>query len=381
MPTYDSVSKLFEENGCKLLTTKDTFDALSGRSQFKMKVEFVASCQHPNTVTLTNFMQKKSGLVCKDCMYKSVSKQLKEQHKDKDESIYQEQEYIGIQLLEHILCDEFDVQKTNEGCLADILIKPKYEREDKWGLIQVKTTKELRHDLYTFAFHRNVYSNCLIVCICLSESKLWIFDSKVLSQQDTLNIGRTQKSTFYRYMTPLGSVNERLHYWYAENKKFNLRVGMQPLNVLQRTLNQQQEQDYRRHREKQLSFIEYEYPCIDGRKTDFFVNGFKIQEKVASICKHRKKGFIAHIVRQSTKNTKQTYKVSDNDFYWIWLKGVWEYFYVFPESVLIEKGFFVGHESKRSIFLTDKNWTKDFYYSLEDPTLQYKLQSLFKVNQ
>jgi hypothetical protein len=379
MPTYDEACKRFDENGCKFLTSRESYEGFTGKEKMKMKVEFIAKCQHHNTVTLVNFWCKKSGLICKDCMYKNVGQKLKAQHYN-DECSHQEQELVGIKLIASIIDSEFYVQKTNEGCLADMLVKPKYEMYDKWALVQIKTTKGLSHDLYTFSMKGNAYTNCYIICISLSDERLWMFDYKILSGQNNLNIGKTSKSEFYQYECAKDEICSKLHVWYAECRKFNMNIGMKPISVCQ-----QQEQEYRKFRERMLPFLTFKYPEVDGRKTDFYINGFSIQEKVATKIKNRKYSYCVfmHRNRKSVDHKYLPYKKGDNSFYWFWLPDNKDMFYLFPESVLVEHLHInVANEiNKTRISISKDNWTKDFCYSLNNDALQEKLETLFEVNQ
>lgn len=82
--TYDEIFNIFTTKNCELYTTKDEYIAMKEPS--KCKFSFKASCSHDNTVTLTNFLQKESGITCKNCMKKQVSDKLIEFNKDNDQA-------------------------------------------------------------------------------------------------------------------------------------------------------------------------------------------------------------------------------------------------------------------------------------------------------
>ena len=80
--SYSDIVNIFEGKGCELYTTKEEYDEMTQASNCKFY--FKASCKHDNTVTLTNFIQKNSGVICKACMKKQISGKLIEFHKDND---------------------------------------------------------------------------------------------------------------------------------------------------------------------------------------------------------------------------------------------------------------------------------------------------------
>lgn len=376
MPTYQEIVDLFKDNNCELVTTKDQYNSFKG-DRLKQVVEFYASCSHYNKVTLVNFKYKKSGVLCKDCVYKNTSKKLKDKSKDVDESLHQEQEYNGINMLTHILSNDFHVKKTNEGCLADILIKPKYEYTDKWAFIQVKTTKELCHGLYTFSFHENIYKDCCVICICIDEQKIWVVDYTFTIGKHKLNIGKTNKSEYFKYMVPGDNLAAYMHNWYSKNRKFKEEYGMMPISPYQ-----QKEQEFRRWRENQLPYIAYIYPEIDGRKTDFYINEQRIQEKVATRRHDRKYMYTAGLYRTCcNKNAKSYYKIGDNNFYWIWLGDDKNIFYIFPEDIMIDQGYIQKDintkPETKMLCISMHNWTKKYRYSLEDVNLKTKIENIF----
>jgi len=102
------------------------------------------------------------------------------------------------------------------------------------------------------------------------------------------------------------------------------------------TVNQQKEYNYRKLREEKCTYLNIKYPDIEHTKTDCYINGYKIQEKVASICK---KWYNIQLKMHNGKiNKKMKYKCydkGDNDFYWVWIPNEND-FYIFPEQMLID---------------------------------------------
>ena len=108
MPLFRDVFKYFEECGRELQTTESEYNMFE--DQFKSKVNFKATCGHDNTVTLTNFYSKKSGLICKKCVYKEVSSRFRA--KSKEERDYFAQEHKGFKLLRAAIWEDFDIIDT-----------------------------------------------------------------------------------------------------------------------------------------------------------------------------------------------------------------------------------------------------------------------------
>lgn len=177
--SYEELLKIFQDKKCELHTTKEEYDTVNNLCHCKFS--FKASCGHDNTVTLTNFVQKGSGVICKDCMKTKVSEKLVELNKDNDQpaskSLIQESEVFNK--FNNLLSDTLDIIKTYEGCTADFIIKPKHIQEDKWLGIQLKTTQGICHDLYSFMLHdgHSKYENMIILCHCVSDSSNWLIPS------------------------------------------------------------------------------------------------------------------------------------------------------------------------------------------------------------
>lgn len=382
MPTYsyDDIREVFKEKKCELKTTAIEFSKQNETVMAsKCRIEFIASCGHDNTVTLTNFISKSSGVICKDCSRKNVGEILRNKYDHTDGCLWNIQEAEGFQKICDLVEDEFDIIRSNEGCLGDILIKPKYITDDKWVLIQLKCTKQMCHKLYSFSFNKEqVYENIPILLVCISNSMFWLLDYTQVLYKSQINIGLTSKSEYYQYQIESSCLQEKMHVLYAKSMKFNEVVGLLP-----QSLNQQQEMFYRRHRENNISYLEYDYPLAEGRVYDFIINKkYRIQEKVASLRGDRViESYLVSINRKGRCNKYRLYKKGDNDYYLIWLKNDLNTFYLFPESALIERNYInCGEEEiyrRPFMSITYNNWTTEFLYNLTDLNLKNKLLDLF----
>ena len=381
--SYDEIRKIFEDKECELYTTKEQYDEM--KTPNKSIFHFKTSCQHDNTVTLTNFIQKGSGVICKNCNKINVSLKLSNYQKDNSisTSVGLEQEYRGYKHIYSIIEDEFDIQKTNEGCLSDFVIKPKYIEDDKWMMIQIKTCQNICHNLYTFSSHGTNYENCLVLCLCLNDSKMWLIDYIRLIDKNKLNIGLTEKSEFFKFQYDNDELKEQFHKEYATMKRFKKEICLIP-----RSPNQQVEHRYRLIREKKLPYLNFVYPEVEGQRTDFYINSYKIQEKVAFPKTGRENTYIVSLHKNNGKLNKKAvhkcYEKDDNDFYWAWIKDT-NSFYIFPESILIQKEYIQVNnnlEDKKqaiSVNVFNTNWTKKYKYQLDDIDLINKLKKLFNI--
>lgn len=378
MSKYDSVVKYFREHGCELYTTNEEYDTF--KNPTKSKVSFKATCGHDNTVTLTNFYSKKTGLVCKNCVYKKISEKAKLQPKESKD--YFGQEFEGFKILRDAISYEFDIINTVEGCNADVLIKPKYELADKWMLLQMKTTKQKGHGLYSFSLRAYItYENCEMLFICLDERKIWLLDGNSIMYQNKVNIGLTSRSEYYKYQIDINNLQEILHLKYCTSKRFSSKFGNTPVS-----LNAQQEQKYNMFLEETMPYLNITYPDIQGSKTDAFINNFRIQFKVASLRHGNYAAFMSSNHRitsfDNIRYVRSYYKKKDNNFYWVWLKNDFVKFYIFPEAVLIERNYILDGDAKttiRTISITDGNWTDAYKYHVDDAYSKNKLLTLFQM--
>lgn len=373
MPSFVKIVERFAEAGCVLYTTEEEYNNM--KNKLAGIFRFKASCTHDNTVTLTNFWYKGTGIKCKDCIKEVVSKKNIINNSNND---CNKQEYEGIVKLSSFIEDEFYIERTNEGCLSDILIKPKYLQDDKWMMVQVKTTQDICHNLYTFSMHDNDYTDCLVLCMCIEDEKIWLFDNSQIIGKKKFNIGVTEKSEYFKCQVKKEDLAESIHNHYALYKKFTKEYGVRP-----RSVQQQQELFYKRLREKNIPYIDFVYPNVEGRAYDFIVNNYKIQEKVASIVtKKNKKQFYMVCLYRSSKSGKmrdyRCYNKGDNDFYWIWKKDDKDTFYVIPEDALIEREYIQidGNLDNKKKCFTLAEWTNEYKYSLSDKDLQKKLEGL-----
>jgi hypothetical protein len=218
----------------------------------------------------------------------------------------------------------------------------------------------------------------MILLYCLSDNKIWILDNSQCRGKNHINIGVTKKAEYYKYQYDKDTVINKLHIEYALSNKF-----IKDLCLIPQTANQKVEHLYRTRREKELPYLLFRYPDVQGLRTDYYINEYKIQEKVAFPRKDSKETYIVSLHRNNgTGNVYKCYEKGDNDFYWAWIKDT-EDFYIFPETCLVEKEYIQvdnNLNNKKQLFnIRNKNWTKDYKYNLKDINLKEKLFKLFKM--
>lgn len=102
---------------------------------------------------------------------------------------------------------------------------------------------------------------------------------------------------------------------------------------------------------------------------DFKIANHKIQEKVGFIYKKNNlNSFAFSMSKNDGKKYNCSYKIGDNDFYWLHCKNI-NKFYVIPESILIEKGY-IGENCKQHLYLSltniNKIWAKEYLFDYDN---------------
>lgn len=335
MDHYVSLVRTFEEKGCRLLTTPDVVEERRNekkKNTCHIKVEFIATCGHENTVTVTNFVSKGSGLKCKACKLKDVCEKLKEYQSTIEpgfsRSVMQENDVYKFFL--PFLDKHLEVVKTNEGCLADFIVKPKDFQENKWLMIQLKTTFENKFNLYSFKLNKSNYTDNIILCHCVSEDKTWVIPYNEIKARQSISIGKN--SIYNKYLCDTANLHECLSEHYKHTALYSLEHCLRPKNFYQ-----QREQEYKVKR-LQLAFLPFCLPVYDQCPHDFLIFDQKVQEKVAYKRKDRENQYISHIYANGSGRSYKPYMQGMNAFYWIHIPDT-EFFYIIPEEELINRKF------------------------------------------
>lgn len=378
MENYNKVKACFEENKCVLLTTFEDFEekrknVLKNYYQY-VRVEFIGQCSHQSSVVFTNFYLRKTGIRCKECVKQTISEDLRVRSKHANEI-----ESDGIKIIEEYLSDYYQVQRTKEGCRADLAIKKHTEEKDEWIPVQVKTTVKNSHGMYSFNLNNVDYTNMLLICVCNLEQKIWIVPYNDLCVKRKFNV--SVKSKYSKYFVEKSNVYNAIESYMDKIIVSDLKLLMMPPSI-----QQQKEQTYIQKREEMIPYLPYKYSDIHGTCVDFTINEKKIQEKVLGINKIKKALHTLLRHNNGTNNGKRQFKsycLGDNDYYWLH-SGIDNRFWVIPEMKLFEKGYLSDKgEIKINKPLTFKPnytpnsiWLKDYEYSYDNDNRE-KIMKLF----
>jgi hypothetical protein len=362
--TYENIRKSFNDKSCQLCYTKEEFDAFYINNRQKLK--YIAACGHENVVCYKNFMSANQGTNCPPCVNKNTGIILKNLRTGPDRVSSIEQEFSCINYFTDLLKDKFIVKKTFDGCKADIVIKPLDSNEDLWLGIQVKSTHvKTEREQYYFRLNNSNYENCLLLCICETDKKMWLIPYEDVVDQKTIGIAKKSKYNKYEITENL---DKHIQCFYNSLNKFCFEELNTPTSK-----TQQQEQSYRNYREKKIDFIEFKNNDIEGLVYDFMINDKRVQEKVGSFCKPNNPDmFIFSLCKfkciENGKHYQQNYQKGDNDLYWLNCKN--NKFYVIPEAVLIEKGLVGKNCKKQKLYVspTNKNtsWCNEYLFDYDD---------------
>lgn len=382
--TYTDIVKAFEKQECQLLTTEEEFlnmieekrrlNKPANTGWFKFK--FIAQCKHNNEVFFNDFTRRQTGVLCKQCSYAKMARE--KQQEAKLSSIVGNSylvEYEGYKICKELLKNDFEIYRTNNCCLADFIIKPICVLDDKYLGVQLKVcSKSIRG---TYAFHQmnKGYDDLLIVCICLAENKIWAFDYNDIKNKKILSIGRS-KIEYNKFLQSPEKFRKCCQDFYDHKPNFTKDELMTPI-----TEKYKVEHEYRVRREKELDFIPFKNLEVDNAVIDFLINGTKHQEKVASHHKRNNGTYTVSICKWNPQHKKITsYDKGDNDFYWIWLKDS-TMFYIFPESILIEKEKIgIPARTGLSFNVNYEDWKKDYLFDFQDLNKD-KIISLLGINE
>lgn len=363
IPTYDYVCKVFSDKNCQVIMTNEEFN--ENYKNNKCKINYTASCGHQNTVSYKNFTTLNQGINCPKCVYKNNSCTLKELYSNGNNLSSLMQEFNSINYFKDLIDKHFILKKPFDGCKADIVIKEVEQEEDLWLGIQVKTTnKKTDRDQYYFRLNNGNYDNCLILCMCDEDKKIWLIPYDDVKGLKT--IGIANKSKYNKYEVSIDNLIEKLKYYYSIIHTLSFEDCNIPTSKYQ-----QQELKYRKIREQAVDFIDFTNNNIEGLVYDFKIGDKKVQEKVGTITHDNDNSYAfnltKHKCRVDGKCVKQCYEQGDNDLYWLHCKN--EQFYVIPENELIDHGH-IGKDGKLKLYVSPTNkkteWCNKYLFDYDN---------------
>ena len=318
-----------------------------------VKVHYKASCGHEHDVFSNSFIGRLSGVKCPSCKSKeNANKKRGKMNTEDGQCIFMKQQDDSIEYVTNIIKSDFIVKNMVEGCLTDFAIKPKNINEDKWLMIQMKTTEKPLRD-YGFNFS-NRYHDCAILCVCLSDKRMWLLNGNEITVSKKIAIGLKKSKYSINEITTKTIVQQLTNYY--DN------LPLLPYDVINIPISfcQQKEQEYRTFYHGKCDFLSFEYNNKSNVVYDFKINGFKVQEKIGTYRKRRNGAIIFTLYKSNGSvdgiRKLQSYKVGDNDFYWLNFPDK-RYFYVLPEHELIKYNYLADglQKGKKTICVNIKN--------------------------
>jgi disulfide oxidoreductase YuzD len=378
---YENVVEEFNKRGCLLLNTKDEYDEIL-KNAFKTnyRLNYTASCGHNHIVFYNVFKSRGTGIKCPSCVNKKNGNDTKEKMKNNEitKICNMEQEFNFIQIFKELVKNDFDIIKAFDGCLVDVILKPKNINENKWIGIQVKTTNN-RHLTYSFHMNNN-YKDCLLLFYCCQDESMWLVPENIILDQKKVSIG-FNKSKYNIYKITKDTIIDKLYELYNITSKFEFDMLNIPINIYQ-----QREQDFRKYRESKIDYIPFHYDEMEGTKYDFKIGNYKVQEKVAKLNKENR--YLFHICKSNGVTNKKInhiqYDIGDNDFYWLNCENKITFF-VIPEQILIDRGLIGNIKKSLCLKVTIKDalhptnvWLQPYMFNYENIDKE-RLLSIIKL--
>lgn len=340
--TYEELVDIFAEKGCTILTTKENFE--SGRillnwDSSAVKLKFTVNCcgneRESSYYTMKRIIN--NSWQCKICVNKRSSEIHKAKAKDSDGNVVAIQtEHKAFVYLKNLLSNIFYVEKTNDGNIADCIVKPIYIDEDIWLRVQIKSTLCIKNDQYLFALHNNDYSGLLIICVCVSDNAIWLIPGKNVAEISGITITKNSSTTYDKYKCDINILEEMIvNIYFDDNYTFMDKCS----SYIPKAITSQKEHSFVLHRKKMLPFIDFIDNEMDNQTYDFKIGKYKIQEKSHNFKQHN--GYVYGLCKANGRrqNNKQIpYCKGDNEFYWFNLSDM-VLFYCIPECKMIEHGF------------------------------------------
>lgn len=325
---YDQVAEIFASRNCKLLTTnEDYYKIIETADRNNYKLDYIASCGHNHTVFYNVFKSRNTGIICPSCKNKNIGDNKKKLMLSNEMSklCNLQQEFTFVKKLQELTSNELNIVKAFDGCMVDVIYKPKNIVDDKWVGIQVKTTKARN---LTYSFHiQKLYTNCLLLLYCVDDDKIWLIPENTIGEQSKISIGYN-KSKYDIYSIDNNNLINKLIEIYNTTSQFSFDKLDTPINIYQK-----REKDFRKFREEAIPFLNFTYDEMEGTVYDFKIGNLKIQEKV-SIMNDRQIRFC--LFKANGHNCYSLYTKGDNDFYWLNSEDR-KAFFVIPENALLER--------------------------------------------
>jgi len=348
---YESVVIGFQCKNCKLLTTEEEYASLTQNKKIP-KLNYVASCGHEHSVHFNVFKSRNTGVICPSCTSKKHGemKSVANRVHPTPMSINQSNEERCIDYFIDVIKSEYDCKKTSEGCLADLTVKPKNQPNDSWLQIQVKTSA---YRFGTYGFHSSKkYIDCLILCICWEDKRMWIFDGNCM-KLSKISIGFNKSKYNVNECTP-ENIIEILNKHYDKFNLFRFEECNYPICDLGK-----KEMEFKQLRMKSVmcDFID----VSNYLHHDFMIANKKVQEKIGSFKNKYENGLIFKLSKSDGKingvRKFVPYDVGDNDLYWLHFPDK-KQFYFLPEHAVMDTHGKIKKNIYVSLIRLNEKWSK-----------------------
>lgn len=399
---YNNLVQLCLDKKCKLLTTEKEFND----AKRKDTINIISTCGHQSTnVNIYRFKTIDQFIICKDCQSD------KKKNFNNNNSVFNsmEIEASSINIIKENLTNII-LEKTVEGCKADIIIKPNNINKNEWLPIQIKSTiNKQKNGYYSFVIHKNNYENTIIILVAINDKKIWIMNNDLINGKHTLGLGG-KVSIYNDCEVKLTELNAKLIEFYNKYNKYHTTFENANIPV---SKSQQLEHQFRLLRKEKINYLIFNDADVNNITYDFTINGYKVQEKVATkqdrnatkqdrisdkqteytcyTTKFRKhNGSIKNEIIKThrgltNKHNYVCYNKGDNDFYWINLTDS-KYFLIIPENKMIEyKMIETDNKSPATLYIPEpvnilakNHWLKDYMFNY-DEDCKDKLLLLFKT--
>lgn len=322
---YENVYDTFMNKGCKLITNKEEYFDLKKICKIP-KLNYIAACGHNNSVHYNVFKSRNTGVICPNCVI-NKNKQCSGKMPISGEAINHYYHNISITYIVDLIKHNYTYKYTHEGNMIDLFIKPIEELSDLWLQLKIKTTNGICKDSYGFNNdNTGNYKDCIIICLCINNKKMWLFDDCDINNIKKISIGK-YKSKYTEKEINVTNINDTI-----SNKYKTIKLISSEYENTQLTKCVKIEQEYS---ELRIKYTKYEFTNVcKYLHTDFKLNNKNFQEKIGSKYKHKNGVGFKLTKRDSVSRTTQPYDKGNNDFYWLHFPNK-IHFYLIPENILL----------------------------------------------
>jgi hypothetical protein len=379
---YQAIREEFTQAGCSLLTTYEEAVVMNVQPG-RLRLRFLGTCGHESEAYYTNFHNRRTGAICKACVLAKSKISLRKRERTQ----LFIQETTTIYYISNILSKSFTVERTPEGCIMDLLLRPKDSTKDEWIPIQVKSTKGDCHSMYAFNNIKSEYKDSLLLCHAVSDNKLWLIPFNELPTIQKLNISYKCRSKYAKYFLEDHSLlTTKMETYKDQYSLVDFKTTTTPVCIYQR-----REQEYAQKRKQCISFMEFAESSVQGEIFDFTVNGRKVQEKVVGLKTGKTHSLMFTlacnngIMKNMKRRSFRTYRLGENDMYWF-NSSINDFFWIVPEIVLYEKGYLSDKDTSKAVahFMIDirkQTWLDEykFDYSGLTESCVSRIKGIFSI--